>query len=289
MTMHKLLEPLIDSDAFQRMLASPVPRVARAEVTGHPYVATAVAESLEAPVLVVTAGPREAERFAAAAAAFLGPDRVALFPAWEALPLEGISPSPEVTARRADAARRARTAEGPFLLVAPVGAAVQRIAPELGAADPLRLEIGMDIPPDVLATRLVSLGYARSDLVMHRGEFAVRGGILDVYPGTAARPVRLEFLGDEIERMRSFSSSSQTSSRPVEEVTIHPVRELVVDDELRERARAATAAAPRPPPRRARKGGRRPAVRGHGAGGVPDPRPDAGRSAISSPRTRGWS
>jgi transcription-repair coupling factor (superfamily II helicase) len=74
---------------------------------------------------------------------------------------------------------------------------------------------------------------------MHRGEFAVRGGIVDVYAGTAERPVRLEYLGDEIERMRSFSPASQTSSGSADRVLVFPVRELLPDEELRERARDA--------------------------------------------------
>jgi transcription-repair coupling factor (superfamily II helicase) len=97
----------------------------------------------------------------------------------------------------------------------------------------------MEMPPDVLAERLVALGYVRSDLVEHRGEFAVRGGIVDVYPGTADRPVRLELLGDEIERMRTFSPASQISGGGADRVLVHPVRELLPDEELRERAREA--------------------------------------------------
>ncbi|MGH2691429.1 MAG: CarD family transcriptional regulator, partial [Actinomycetota bacterium] len=237
--MRELLEPIIESEPFQALLARPAPRLARAEAPGHPYVAAALAAAAEAPVLAVAPGPREAERLAAGAEAFLGPERVALFPAWEALPVEGISPAPELVARRADAAHRLREADGAFLIVAPVAAALQRLVPTLGERDPLRLEPGLETPPDALAERLVALGYVRSDLVAHRGEFAVRGGIVDVYPGTAERPVRLELLGDEIERMRSFSPASQTSSGSVERVLVHPVRELVPDEEIRERARDA--------------------------------------------------
>ena len=241
--MRELLEALTESDVFQGLLAEPGRMVARAEAAGHPYVVAGLAASLDSPVLVVTPGPREASRLARGAAAFLGEDRVALFPAWEALPGEGISPGPEVAARRAEAARRARDAArtgGPFVLVAPVVAALQPLVPEIGAEPPLSLQPGTTLAPDGLADRLVALGFVRADLVTHRGEFAVRGGIVDLFPGTAARPVRLEFWGDEVERIREFSPATQTSigsgAGPIE---VEAVRELLPTDRVRDRARAA--------------------------------------------------
>ena len=237
--MRKLLEPMIQSEAFQALLARPAPRVARAEVPGHGYVVAALAEALEAPVLVVAPGPREAERIARGSAAFLGDEQVALFPAWEALPGEGISPSPEIAGRRAEAAHRARRAKGPFILAMPVVAGLQRLVPSLGEHEPLHLRAGQEFAPDRLAEMLVDLGYTRTDLAFHRGEFALRGGILDVFPGTAPRPARLEFIGDEVERVREFAPSSQISTGPVDAVTVYAVRELLPGADVRERAAAA--------------------------------------------------
>jgi transcription-repair coupling factor (superfamily II helicase) len=239
MTMEKLLAALLESDRFQALLARSGPRLARAETAGHSFVAAAVATALEGPVLVVGPGPRESEALAAGAAAFLGPDGAVAFPSWEALPLEGISPSPGVAARRESAARRLRQASGPLVVAAPVAAALQHIAPSLGRHDPLEIQPGAHLAPDALAERLVGLGYVREDLVQHRGDFAVRGFIVDVFPGDADRPVRLEFAGDEVERLRLFSPASQTSTGPMDRVAIPPVRELVPDDDIRERARAA--------------------------------------------------
>jgi transcription-repair coupling factor (superfamily II helicase) len=238
-TLEKLLEPLVESDALQALLARPGDRLGRAEATGHPYVAAGLAAAVDAPVLAVLPGPREARTFAGGAEAFLGPERVALFPAWEALAVEGISPSPETAARRARAARLLRRAHGPMVVAAPVAAAVQRLVPSIGSRDPLRLEAGGEVAPDRLAERLVGLGYVRTDLVVHRGEFAVRGGIIDVFPGAGTRPARVEFVGDEIERIRAFSPASQISEGPLQAVEIDPVRELLPDEEVRERARAA--------------------------------------------------
>ncbi len=231
-----VLDAVIGSEPFERLLLSRArPIVARA-AAGHDLVAAALARALETPVLVLAVGPREAESLARGAAALLGEERAALLPAWEALPYEGISPSPETSARRALAVRRAARAEGPFVLVAPVHAALQGIVPTLAEVDPLVLEAGRELPPDELAERLVGAGYVRTDVVEHRGEFAVRGGVVDVFPGTARRPVRLEYLGDEIESMREFVPATQLSSGRVDRVEVPPVRELLPTEELRRRA-----------------------------------------------------
>jgi transcription-repair coupling factor (superfamily II helicase) len=239
LSMEKLLEPLVESEAFQGLLAAAGPRTAQADPAGHAYVAAGLAKAVDSPVLLLAPGPKEGERLAAAARAFLGGDAVALFPAWEALPVEGISPGADIASRRAEAAHRARQATGPFVLVVPVVAALQRLVPTLGERDPLTLEPGTDIAPDALAERLTELGYERTDLVVHRGEFAVRGGIVDVFPGTAHRPVRLEFFGNETESMREFSPSTQTSTRTAARAEVHAVRELMPDADVRDRARRA--------------------------------------------------
>ena len=118
-------------------------------------------------------------------------------------------------------------------IVAPALAAMQGLIPTLGAVPPLELVVGRELPPDALAERLVDLGYARADVVEHRGEFAVRGGVVDVFAGDARRPVRLEYLGDEIESLREFSPSTQLSTAKVARVLAPAVRELIPDDDLR--------------------------------------------------------
>ena len=127
-------------------------------------------------------------------------------------------------------------------------AAMQGLVPTLGRIQPVELAAGAELPPDDLADRLVALGYSRTDVVEHRGEFAVRGGVLDVFPGTARRPVRLEYWGDEIESLREFAASSQLSSGP-------------------RRAR------PRPAGARAHRRRRAPGARGRARAQVPRPLP----------------
>jgi transcription-repair coupling factor (superfamily II helicase) len=236
MDLARLLDDLIGSEPFERLLLERArPILARAEA-GHDFLVSAIARALDAPVLVVAPGPREAEALAAGAAAYLGPERAAMFPAWEALPYEGISPGPEIASKRALAVRGLRRASGAFVLAAPATAIVQRVVPDLGRDEPLVLVRGSETPLEAVAERLLALGYVRADVVEHRGEFAVRGGVLDVFPGTERRPVRAEFWGDEIESLRSFVPATQRSADAVVRAEVHPVRELVPTPELRERA-----------------------------------------------------
>ncbi|HEX6844723.1 MAG TPA: transcription-repair coupling factor, partial [Actinomycetota bacterium] len=238
MGLRSALDVLAASPPFERLLlARERPIVARAGAS-EPFAIAGLAVALGGPILAAAPGPREAETLHADVAAFLGAEGVRLLPAWEALPYEGISPSPEVAARRAEAARALRAATGPFVLVAPALAAMHGVVPTLGAAEPLVLARGVESAPDAVVERLVDLGYTRSDVVEHRGEFAVRGGVLDVFGGTARRPVRLEYWGDEIESIREFSPSTQLSTSAVAAIELAPVRELVLDDALRARARS---------------------------------------------------
>jgi len=239
MSLREALGAFVASESFERLvLARDRPILARAGA-GHDFVIAGLATGLDGPVLAVAAGPREAETLADGVEAYLGQNDVALLPQWEALPYEGISPSPEIAARRQHAVQRLREAVdkgGPFVLVAPALAAMQCLIPTLGTTPPVELVSGRELPPGDLAERLVEIGYRRVDVVEHRGEFAVRGGVLDVFPGSARRPVRLDYWGDEIESLREFSPSSQLSTRPVVHVEVPAVRELVADADVRERA-----------------------------------------------------
>ncbi len=249
LSLDEALAAVIASEPFERLLASRErPIHARADA-GADLVVAAIAAALGAPVLAIAPGPREAEALVSGAGAYLG-GRAALLPAWEALPYEGIAPSPDVAARRASSLRELREAAGeaggesPFVLVAPVLAALHEIVPTLGTTSRIHLAAGLELPPDEVAERLVQIGYQRADVVEHRGEFAVRGGVLDVFPGTARRPVRLEYVGDEIESLREFQPSTQLSTGPSSAVEIPPVRELVADDAARRRAAEAAPGVP---------------------------------------------
>ena len=205
----------------------------------RPYVLSLLAERA-GPLLVLVPRTSDAEAVADGIAAYLGSDRVAVFPAWETLPHERLSPQPATVGRRLavlDRLAHPEAHDAPLLaVVAPVRAALQPMDPRLSRRRPIELTrrwTGFDL----LIERLAELGYHRGPQVGTRGEFAVRGGIVDVFPTAADHAVRVEFFGDDVESLRTFSVGDQRSTGPVDRATIDPARELVLDGELREQAR----------------------------------------------------
>ncbi|QNG17907.1 transcription-repair coupling factor [Rhodococcus triatomae] len=207
----------------------------------RPFVASAVAERTQ--LLVVTATGREADDLAIELREMIG-DGVAQFPSWETLPHERLSPSADTVGRRLEVLRRIARPDdrlyGPPLqvIVTTVRSLVQPMAPGLGEIEPVVLRAGVEHDFERLITRLVEMAYTRADMVGKRGEFAVRGGILDVFPPTADHPVRVEFWGDEITEIRSFSVADQRSIPEIEVETVlaTPCRELMLTEDVRDRA-----------------------------------------------------
>ncbi|MFC8681664.1 transcription-repair coupling factor [Microbacterium ureisolvens] len=192
-------------------------------------------------VLLVAPTGRRAESLGPALGALLPGAEVLHFPAWETLPHERLSPSAETVGARLDVLARIAKwdAATPLVITASVRGAIQPLAAGLTDVPPIELVVGgrgHDLG-DVSA-RLVELAYHRVDMVSRRGEFAVRGGILDVFPPTAPHPYRVEFFGDEVDEMRAFSVADQRSlPGEVREVTLLPSRELLLTDAVRGRAR----------------------------------------------------
>ncbi|MGH9150827.1 MAG: transcription-repair coupling factor, partial [Acidimicrobiales bacterium] len=197
------------------------------------------------PLVVATPTTTDAERLAADLRAFLGDDQVDAFPAWETLPFERVSPSVETMGRRLRAMWRLRNpARAPRVLVAPVKALVQRLGPHVEEAEPVVLAPGDRVDTDELVARLVGAGYRREYQVEHRGEVAVRGSIVDVFPSTADGPVRIDLWGDEVDRLTHFAVADQRSVADVERVEVFACRELLPTPEVRERAARLVGAEP---------------------------------------------
>ncbi len=190
------------------------------------------------PVLVAVPTAAEAERIAGDLVPMLGADAVELFPAWETLPFERVSPALETMGRRLRVMWRLREGgdAAPAVVVAPVRALVQRLGPHVEAIEPIQLRAGDTIERDQLVERLVGMGYRREYQVEGRGEVAVRGSIVDVFPATADHPVRIDQWGDEVERLSEFAVTDQRSTHDIDSVTIFPCRELLPTDEVRARA-----------------------------------------------------
>jgi transcription-repair coupling factor (superfamily II helicase) len=194
------------------------------------------------PVLVVTATTRESDDLVAALGSLMDPATVATYPSWETLPHERLSPRADTVGRRLAVLRRLHHPDDGGRLdvvVAPVRAVLQPQAPGLGELEPVRLRAGDDADLDETVEQLVAYAYARVEMVERRGEFAVRGGILDVFPPTEEHPLRVEFFGDEVEEIRTFSVADQRSLGPAASgVLAPPCREVLLTPEVKARAAA---------------------------------------------------
>ena len=214
--------------------------------------ATGVAGGPGRFVLAVTATAREAEDLTAALRAFLPPSSVATFPGWETLPHERLSPRSDTVGQRIAVLRRLahpsaeNTLGGPLkVVVAPVRAVLQPIVAGLGDLVPVRLAAGDDADPEDVIARLIDIGYARVEMVSKRGELAVRGGLLDVFPPTEEHPLRVEFFGDTVEEIRVFKVADQRSAGQAEHgLWAPPCRELLLTPSVRARAKELAAKHP---------------------------------------------
>lgn len=246
MTLRGIDRLLEASASFSRALEASPRDVdfSAAEGLRAPLIAGLVRRSREAgdrgALLVIAATSREADAFRVALQSLMPEARTVEFPAWETLPHERLSPSVETVGRRALALQRLREHDGhtPLVVVASVRAALQPVSPHAAQATPLVLragERGAELRD--IAAALVDRAYVRVDMVTRRGEFAVRGGILDVFPPTAEHAHRVDFFGDEIDQIRHFAVSDQRSAgEPIDEFELWPARELLLTDEVRERA-----------------------------------------------------
>ncbi|MGW0657808.1 transcription-repair coupling factor [Streptodolium elevatio] len=210
----------------------------------RPFVIAAIAARAGRPVLAVTATGRESEDLVSALGSLLPPESVVEFPAWETLPHERLSPRSDTVGRRLAVLRRLAhpgapdTVGGPVkVVVAPVRSVLQPQVKGLGDLVPVSLTAGVEAELDDVVERLAAAAYARVDLVEKRGEFAVRGGILDVFPPTEEHPLRVEFWGDQVEEVRYFKVADQRSLEVAEGgLWAPPCRELLLTADVRERA-----------------------------------------------------
>ena len=197
--------------------------------------------SAEQPLVVVTATTRATEDLRAALTAMVGTEHLAELPAWETLPHERLSPRADTVAKRLATLRRIahpETETPVHVLLMPVRSLLQPIAKGLGDLRPVRAAVGETYALEDIERDLVDAAYVRVDMVEKRGEFAVRGGILDVFPPTEPHPVRVDLFGDEIDDVRYFSVADQRSLDPAPHgLDAPPCREILLTPAVRERAR----------------------------------------------------
>ncbi len=236
-------EPALDGIQGRRQATLAVPEPARAVV-----LAALAGRSGRSPLVVAVPTGTEAERLAADLGAYLGDADVELFPAWETLPFERVSPGVETMGRRLRVLHRLADPTDPNgrprVVVASGRALVQRLGPGAGEQPPIRIGPGDEVDQTSLVADLVHLGYRREYQVEHRGELAVRGSIIDVWPSTAGNPVRIDLWGDEVDRLCEFGVADQRATVPRAEVLILPCREVLPDDRVRQRAEVLLATEP---------------------------------------------
>ncbi|MDQ1373409.1 MAG: hypothetical protein QOJ09_747, partial [Actinomycetota bacterium] len=240
------LPPLLRDDPILAGLAGATSAVLAVPEPARAFTVAGLAHlSGRHPIIVATPTATDAERVAHDLRAFLGNDEVDVFPAWETLPFERVSPSVETMGRRLRAMWRLRDKDRmPRVLVAPVKALVQRLGPHVEDVEPVIVRPGDRVEDIDLLTRLVHLGYRREYQVEHRGEVAVRGSIVDVFPSTADAPVRIDLWGDEVDRLTTFAVADQRSTDDIASAEIFGCRELLPTDDVRTRASQLVAVEP---------------------------------------------
>jgi transcription-repair coupling factor (superfamily II helicase) len=198
------------------------------------YVLSLVAERAKRPMLIVCASAREAENLHADLNFFLGEDRAEaplrkrlhLFPSWEVLPFENLSPHPDNIAGRLEGLYKLVEEPAPILIATPAALMQRVISKESLKRSYLYLVAGQELPRESLLEHLVEWGFQNVPLVEERGDFSVRGGIVDLFSPGYGRPLRLEFDGDRLESMRDFNPSTQRTARSLEELLLLPMKEF---------------------------------------------------------------
>ncbi|MFI8370466.1 transcription-repair coupling factor [Streptomyces sp. NPDC085466] len=251
MSLHGLLDLVVKDTALAEAVAAASDgKRPHVDLVGpaaaRPFAVAALARDAGRPVLAVTATGREAEDLAAALRSLLDPDTVAEYPSWETLPHERLSPRSDTVGRRLAVLRRLAhpspddPAAGPVsVVVAPIRSVLQPQVKGLGDLEPVALRTGRTADLNDVVEGLAAAAYSRVELVEKRGEFAVRGGILDVFPPTEEHPLRIEFWGDDVEEIRYFKVADQRSLEVAEHgLWAPPCRELLLTAEVRARAAA---------------------------------------------------
>ena len=223
------------NDQISRLLSQEGPnenRIFGLKGGAKAYAISLVARQLDSPLVVLLPTVKEAERLFLDLSFFLGEDadsppftrRLHLFPGWDILPFETMSPHPDQTAARMEGLYRLAEQSAPVLLTH-AAAAMQRVVPRESLTSTHFIE-GQEIDRETVLQRLTDLSFTRAPLVEERGDFSVRGGIVDVFPPGYERPIRMEFTDDHIDSIREFDPRTQRSRSHRGELLLLPVKEF---------------------------------------------------------------
>ncbi len=227
-------------------------RVKELSVTGlsgsaRAYCLAGLLLELERPCLIVLPTVKEAKRFLRELEFFLpkgcvegevGDRRLYAFPIYDISPLKGLSPHREIVSKRIEALYALATEKAP-VVVTSAEAVLFRILPkkEMMTAVDL-LQVGEEVDREKLLRKLEASGFQRTSLVEERGDYSVRGGVIDLFPPLYANPLRVEFFGDKVESLRFFDPLSQRSLRRLNEAIVVPANEIIMTEANVQRARS---------------------------------------------------
>ena len=220
-----LVRELLQSERLQE-LAAALPTSARVSEPALPLVVAALHEQLERSLTVLVPEDADARDLAEAAAWFLGPEHTGLLPSrgvrWDS----GLQPPPHLVGERA---RALAVLEGGGLVVVSATAIAEGMPRESSRPAPIRIVPGEEVGIEQLTESLAFAGYERVERAEDRGQFAVRGGLVDVFPTTGREPLRIEFFGDEVEQVRAFSPFTQRALHPVDDAVVYAAAERRID------------------------------------------------------------
>ncbi|MDR2712293.1 MAG: transcription-repair coupling factor [Clostridiales bacterium] len=240
MDLHRIITAFRQTQEYQEIKEALSPGKAQL-LTGLPLLPqaawlAALFEEKKQPVLLLTAKENEALLFHENLRAFLG-EKAGYFPSLELLPFNNYAQNIEVVAGRIRLLSRLLQGEK-MVVTAWCGTVSRRLVPPLVfAAGQMSLRVGESYNLNDLTARLIEIGYSREKLVEAPGQFGLRGDLLDIFPITGQRPLRLEFFDDQLERMRYFDLADQRSREDEEDILIAPARELLLDDEAWQKGR----------------------------------------------------
>src|SRR4051794_31243488 len=223
--LHTFVRELVEHEKLVAF-ADSLPERARVSEAALPVVLASLYERLERPLVVLVPEDVDARDTAEAVSWFLGDDVVGTLPSRGVTVESGLEPPPHLVGERARALQV--LAEGGIVCASARGLA-ELLPPAEARPAPIELQAGAETGVDGLAEELALAGYARVERVDDRGQFAVRGGLIDVFPTTGREPLRIEFFGDEVESIRAFSPFTQRALHPVDASTIFPAAERRLD------------------------------------------------------------
>lgn len=193
------------------------------------------AQASRQPILHIAADDGRFEEFSEGLKFFAGSDiEVLRFPAWDCLPYDRVSPTAEVMGERLRTLTRLlhRDASKPLIVVTTISAATQRVPPRAALQSAVfSARAGDTLNMQKMQAFLAANGYHRTETVREAGEYAMRGGLIDIFPSGAPEPLRLDLFGDDIENIRSFDALSQRTTGDAAELTLYPVSEVLLNDD----------------------------------------------------------